>query len=547
MRSQPAKLRANSTSLGSAWISTESKNSSKISTDLRDPLRRGRTAHHVAHRGDDQRPRAHRLRRLEERQQLEAQPRAAEGELLGDQDVGRLGAQQVEQALGRARRGRPRRAACRRGGTARAASRRPRAAAAVDGSARRPGPGPGRARRPTPAARRSRRPPGRAPGWRRGADGRCPADAAHGRRRARSRRTIEGHVEAIDGDAAVGARRKEMNGSASRACAAAGRSCPSRSPAPAGRGSRPCARRRRRAGPAAAIRAVQRPRRAMADARRFPARRLEVEPPALGGEEGLADLARSSAMVWPSQMPKLISRRAESTVTAAEGCSSSAVRRARCSGLDIRGQPSAGGGRRQLRASASPAALSVVSVRPCRRRSSFQAVDAWRRMAKGTPLIAGSASAAARAWAAARSSWCAAIRALAAAASRARSAGASSSRATPTAKAAHRPIGVSKPVTPSATTAGTPPVRPATTGRPAAWASRKAMPIGFVDRGPKVKVGAGIKRRQRLVRHRAGKAHARDRAAPSGPRPRPAPARRPPAAPATGWSFSRARASASTR
>src|ERR1700681_1141064 len=33
MRSQPAKLRANSTSLGSAWISTESKKFSKISTD----------------------------------------------------------------------------------------------------------------------------------------------------------------------------------------------------------------------------------------------------------------------------------------------------------------------------------------------------------------------------------------------------------------------------------------------------------------------------------------------------------------------------------
>ena len=47
---------------------------------------------------------------------------------------------------------------------------------------------------------------------------------------------------------------------------------------------------------------------------------------------------------------------------------------------------------------------------------------------------------------------------------------------TAAAKAAASPIGVSTPVTPSATTAGTPPVRPATTGRPAAWASRKAMP-----------------------------------------------------------------------
>ena len=54
--------------------------------------------------------------------------------------------------------------------------------------------------------------------------------------------------------------------------------------------------------------------------------------------------------------------------------------------------------------------------------------------------------------------------------------GASSRRATAAAKAAASPIGVSRPVTPSATTAGTPPVRPATTGRPAAWASRKAMP-----------------------------------------------------------------------
>ena len=63
-----------------------------------------------------------------------------------------------------------------------------------------------------------------------------------------------------------------------------------------------------------------------------------------------------------------------------------------------------------------------------------------------------------------------------AAASRTRSPGASSSRATAEAKACASPTGVNKPVTPSATTAGTPPVRPATTGRPAAWASRKAMP-----------------------------------------------------------------------
>ena len=36
----------------------------------------------------------------------------------------------------------------------------------------------------------------------------------------------------------------------------------------------------------------------------------------------------------------------------------------------------------------------------------------------------------------------------------------------------------------------------------------KGHAVGFVDRGPKVKVGAGIKRRQRLARQRAGKAHA---------------------------------------
>ena len=40
-----------------------------------------------------------RLRRLEQRQQLEAQLRAAEGKLLGDQDVGRFGAQQAHQRL----------------------------------------------------------------------------------------------------------------------------------------------------------------------------------------------------------------------------------------------------------------------------------------------------------------------------------------------------------------------------------------------------------------------------------------------------------------
>ena len=228
-------------------------------------------------------------------------------------------------------------------------------------------------------------------GWRRGADGRCPEGAARGRRRARSRRTGEGHVEAIDGDAAIGARRRRNERSASRACAAAGRSCPSRSPAPAGRGSRPCATRRRSARRPRRARVVQRPRRAIAARGDSPPGGWKSSPRRLGVEEGARrTLMRSSAMVWPSQVPKLISRSAGSMVTAAEGCSSSAVRRARCSGLDRRGQPSAGGGRRQRRASASPAALSVVSVRPCRRRCSFQAVDAWRRMAKGTLLIAGS-------------------------------------------------------------------------------------------------------------------------------------------------------------
>ena len=44
------------------------------------------------------------------------------------------------------------------------------------------------------------------------------------------------------------------------------------------------------------------------------------------------------------------------------------------------------GARRVVLDSLTSMALSVVSVRPCRRRSSFQAVDAWRRMAKSTPL-----------------------------------------------------------------------------------------------------------------------------------------------------------------
>ena len=63
-------------------------------------------------------------------------------------------------------------------------------------------------------------------------------------------------------------------------------------------------------------------------------------------------------------------------VTDIEGCSSSAVRRARCSGLLTRFQASAGAGRRQLRAALSPSGLRRVSVRPCSRPSPFHAVGA---------------------------------------------------------------------------------------------------------------------------------------------------------------------------
>src|SRR5258708_966531 len=54
--------------------------------------------------------------------------------------------------------------------------------------------------------------------------------------------------------------------------------------------------------------------------------------------------------------------------------------------LLLRRQPSAGGGRRQRRASASPSRLKSMSANPCRRRSAFQVVEAWRRTAKGTVI-----------------------------------------------------------------------------------------------------------------------------------------------------------------
>ena len=247
---------------------------------LGDPLRRGRAAHHVAHRATRSAAAAaspcaasssgssSKRRRVRPKGNCSVisdvaapRPRSRSSSGLGARGAEGLVERRAVEAA-----------------TARAAlsSRCPQRRQLVETrarprSSRRP------ARRPTPAARRSRRPPGRAPGWRRGADGRCPADAAHRRRRARSCR-IAGHVRGGRRRPCRRRARQRNAGSASRACAAAGRSCPSRSPAPAGRGSRPCARRRRRAAPPRGDR-----RRPAADARhgrarRFPAGRLEVEP-----------------------------------------------------------------------------------------------------------------------------------------------------------------------------------------------------------------------------------------------------------------------------
>ena len=64
---------------------------------LVDPRRRGRATQHVADGRDDPRGRWPALRRLEKRHQLEAKLRATEGKLFGQQDVRRLGFEQVEQ------------------------------------------------------------------------------------------------------------------------------------------------------------------------------------------------------------------------------------------------------------------------------------------------------------------------------------------------------------------------------------------------------------------------------------------------------------------
>ena len=185
---------------------------------------------------------------------------------------------------------------------------------------------------------------------------------------------------------------------------------------------------------------------------------------------------RSSARVWPSQTPKLISRRRGSTVTAAEGRSSSAVRRARAA--DWTGAAS----RRPAAAGAS-AALGLAGSAQRRVGQALQAplfVPSGGRMAQD-----GEGHAAHRrvrigrrgsARAAARSSWCAGDPCLAAAAKACALGRSVEQPGDGRGEGCAHPDGVSNPVMPSATTAGTPPVRPATTGRPAAWASRKAMP-----------------------------------------------------------------------
>ena len=232
---------------------------------------------------------------------------------------------------------------------------------------------------------------------------------------------------------------------------------------------------------------------------------------------------------------------AESTVTAAEGCSSSAVRRARCSGLHIRCQPSAGGGRRQRRAAASPAALSGVSVRPCRRPL---VVPGGGRVAQD-----GEGHAAHRSGPPARRPAHGRRRArrdgrrsalAAAAASRARSSGASSSR--------RDGRGEGRGIADRRQQAGDAVGHDRGHAAGAAGDHRQAgrlgfekgHAVGFVDRGPKVKVGAGIKRRQLLVRQRAGKAHAlAPRAAPSGASTSPRAGPSPTSSARHGLSFSR--------
>ena len=161
MSGQAGKLSSSRTSAGSAWTSTASK-ASKVCDHLVDPRRRGGATQHVADRRDDPRCRRPVLRRVEQRHQLEAKLRAAEGKLLGQQDVGLLGLEQVEQ-LPRALRAKDfveRRAVELRQFLQ--PCDRPRAAAAVDGTARRRAPARRPARRPRPAARRSRRRPDRA-------------------------------------------------------------------------------------------------------------------------------------------------------------------------------------------------------------------------------------------------------------------------------------------------------------------------------------------------------------------------------------------------
>ena len=71
----------------------------------------------------------------------------------------------------------------------------------------------------------------------------------------------------------------------------------------------------------------------------------------------------------------------------------------------------------------------------------------------------------------------------------ARRSGSSRSAPTASAKAAASPSGTSSPVSPSATTLDTPPLRPATTGRPAACASSKRHAERLLHRRPEIEVG----------------------------------------------------------
>ena len=324
-------------------------------------------------------------RRLQQGQQLEAQLRAAEGELLGDQNVRRLGAQQPSSWRDRS--------VLKAASSGAPSSRLSVAQALVAGAHRRQLMEARAAQieraaapRPRPAARRSRPPPRCAPAPRRGGHGRCPAGAARERRRgscaaARSARSSVDAVPSPCAEKKCRQRQSSLTGwrpvmsqpvaSASRARIAA--LCETATTGSPRRGDL----------------AVQPPRRSIAVRGDSPPGGWKSRPSCSAAAKALAAFGPQfgDALALPDAEAHLAQPRIDgdrrrglhqlcgAPAPAATGCTSAASR-------------SAGAGRRQLRAAASPAGLSGMSVVPCRRLSAFQAVGAWRSTAKGTPLIA---------------------------------------------------------------------------------------------------------------------------------------------------------------